>query len=104
MKIHRYIYTRLTKDLSPTGKNGFQSAFLPGDLLGSKEVLEIESHIHFPEALETDNSTVFYKQVKGELYLVMLILRALPEVRDEHGRGGAFLCEGFLIEVMLHPE
>ena len=97
MKIHRYIYTRLTKDLSPTGKNGFQSAFLPGDLLGSKEVLEIESHIHFPEALETDNSTVFYKQVKGELYLVLLILRALPEVRDEHGRGGAFLCEGFLI-------
>jgi hypothetical protein len=98
MKIHRYIYTRLTKDLSPTGKGGFQSAFLPGDLLASKEVLEIESHIHVHDGLkEKGDSTVFYKQIKGEFFLVLLLLRPLSDVKDEHGRGGAFLCEGFLV-------
>jgi hypothetical protein len=98
MKVHRYIYTRLSKDLSPTGKNGFQSAFLPGDLLSNKEVLEIESHIHFPEGLQIEaQSVVFYKRVKGELYMVLLLLRPLNEVKDEHGRGGTFLCEGFLL-------
>jgi hypothetical protein len=98
MKVHRYIYTRLSKDLSPTGKNGFQSAFLPGDLLSSKDVLEIESHIHFPEgAQRTTQSVVFYKQLRGQWYMVLLLLDALPEVKDEHGRSGAFLCQGFLL-------
>ena len=98
MKIHRYIYTRPTKDLSPTGKGGFQSAFLPGDLLASKEVLEIESHIHVHDGLkEKGDSTVFYKQIKGEFFLVLLLLRPLSDVKDEHGRGGAFLCEGFMV-------
>lgn len=98
MKVHRYIYTRLSKDLSPTGKNGFQSAFLPGDILASKDVLEIESHIHFPEGLQIEaQSAVFHKQVKNELYMVILRLRPLGEIKDEHGRTGTFLCEGFLI-------
>lgn len=98
MRIHRYIYTRLPREHSPTGKSGFQSAFLPDDLLASKEVLEIESHIHFPEGLQIEGQTVvMYKTLKGQTYLVLLLLRPLLEVKDEHGRGGAFLCEGFLV-------
>lgn len=98
MKVHRYIYTRLPKTQSPTGKGGFQSAFLPGELITGKEVLEIESHIHFPEGVGLRRqTTVFYKKIKGETYLVILLLRPLPEVKDEHGRGGVFLCEGFFI-------
>ncbi len=98
MKVHRYIYTRLTKDLSPTGKNGFQSAFVPGDLIARKDVLEIESHIHFPEGLQIEGqSVVFYKQVKTELYMILLLLRPLPDVKDDFGRSGAFLCEGFIL-------
>jgi hypothetical protein len=98
MKVHRYIYTRLSKDQSPKGKNGFQSAFLPDDLLANKEVLEIESHIHFPEGLLIESQvTVFHKQLKGQWYLVLLLLRPLGDVKDEHGRSGTFLCEGFLI-------
>ena len=98
MKVYRYIYTRLTKDISPKGKNGFQTAFVPHDLLGSKEILEIESHIHYPEGLQIEmQSVVFYKTIKAQTYLVLLQLRPLQDAKDEHGRGGAFLCEGFLI-------
>lgn len=96
MKVHRYIYTRLPKTQSPTGKGGFQSAFLPADLITGKEVLEIESHIHFPDGVDPKGqTTILYKKIKGETYLILLRLRPLPEVKDEHGRGGVFLCEGF---------
>lgn len=97
MNIHRYIYTRLPKELSPTGKSGFQSAFLPDFLSAPKEVLEIESYIHFPEGHKSKKTVVFYKQLNGENYLIILLIRPLLEVKDEHGRGGTFLCEGFLL-------
>jgi hypothetical protein len=99
MKIHRYIYTRLPKAASPWGKEGFQSAFLPHDLLQRSEVMQIESCIHFPENLgDKVKSAVFYLKGAKQTFLTVLFLVAQPEEKDDHGRGGIFLCEGFLIE------
>ncbi len=99
MKIHRYIYTRLEKEASPRGKSGFQSAYWPEKLLDSGQILDLEANIHYPENLGVSGkNALFYQTVGGQEYLVVLYLFPQPDATDSHGRGGIFLCEGFLIE------
>lgn len=99
MKIHRYIYTRLEKEASPRGKGGFQSAFWPEDLLDSGQILDLEAYVHYPENLDsTGKNALFYQTINGQELLVVLYMFPQPDATDAHGRGGIFLCEGFLIE------
>lgn len=99
MKIHRYIYTRLEKEESPRGKAGFQSAYWPENLLDSGKILDIESHIHYPENLPiSGKNTLFYLPKEDQDLLVVLFVFPQLAAKDQHGRTGIFLCEGFILE------
>jgi hypothetical protein len=98
MKIHQYIYTRLSKHDSPWDKAGFQSAFLPKEFPDRSNAIDLESFIHRPEGDSfASKHVVFWKEFKGELYQVIYFLDDLPGETDEFGRGGIFMCHGFLI-------
>ncbi|MEM1000996.1 MAG: hypothetical protein AAGN35_28335 [Bacteroidota bacterium] len=98
MQVHQYIYTRLSKRYSPWDKAGFQSAFLPLELIDQSEAIDLESYIHRPEGdAVSSKHVVFWQEIKGRTYQVLYFLDALPEETDEYGRGGIFMCQGFLI-------
>lgn len=102
-QINQYVYTRLRKEESPRGKHGFQSAFIPEAHPDRSFILELESRIHFPKYdTFSEKNVVFYRELDGQAYLVVLWMRLLPDARDEQGRGGIFLVHGFIIPPELH--
>lgn len=102
MQIHQYIYTRLSAAESPHKVAGFQSAFVPEGLVGKLQPVNLEAHIHLPSLVGfVEKRVVFWEEIDHEAWQVILFIEALPEVRDEFGRGGAFMCHGFLIPPVL---
>lgn len=102
-QIHQYIYTRLRKEESPRNKHGFQSAFIPEAHSDRSFILELESRIHFPEYdTFSEKNVVFYRELDGKTYLVILWMRLLPDARDEQGRGGIFMVQGFIVPPEVH--
>lgn len=102
-QIHQYIYTRLRKEESPRNKHGFQSAFIPEAHSDRSFILELESRIHFPEYdTFSEKNVVFYREIEGKTYLVILWMRLLPDARDEQGRGGIFMVQGFIVPPEVH--
>ncbi|MEM7040705.1 MAG: hypothetical protein AAF570_27335, partial [Bacteroidota bacterium] len=62
------------------------------------DVLDIESRIHYPTGVPfTEKQVVFFREIEGKRYQVLLWMRDLPEEKDQHGRGGIFMVQGFLI-------
>ena len=97
MKIYGLIYTTVSSDKSPWKRSGFQTVSYSQELMRESDVLEIEKRIHFPgSGIINYKETVFYYEFKGEVYLIILQIRDLPEETDEFGRGGVFLCQGFI--------
>ncbi len=101
--IQQYFYTRLQKEQSPHNKYGFQSVFVPEKYPDRGFILELESRIHFPE-YDTfeEKSAVFYREIEGETHLVIFWMRLLPDARDEQGRGGIFMVQGFIVPPEIH--
>lgn len=100
--IHQFIYTKVPKDKSPWGKNGFQTLYYPVELMDRKNVLELESRIHYPgEGYTQLKTSAFFITIKEEKFLVLLYMQPLPEIVDEFGRKGMFLVHGFLIPAEL---
>lgn len=98
MQVHQYIYTRLSKTESPWDKSGFQSAFMPHGLMDRSEAIELESFIHRPEGEAfASKHVVFWREILGQNWLVIYFLDDLPGESDEYGRGGIFICHGFMI-------
>ena len=102
-QIHQYIYTRLRKEESPRNKHGFQSAFIPEAHSDRSFILELESRIHFPEYdTFSEKNVVFYRKIGDKTFLVILWMRLLPDARDEQGRGGIFMVQGFIVPPEVH--
>jgi len=97
MDVFNLIYTKVSPSETPWGKTGFHTIFYPTDLMSREDVHELEKRIHFPgtEAFR-EKETVFYQRIQGEYHLVILHIRTLPDARDTFGRGGVFLCHGFI--------
>lgn len=102
-EIQQYFYTRLPKDQSPRNKYGFQSVFVPEKFQDRSFILELESRIHFPE-YDTfeEKSVVFYRDIDGAKHLVIFWMRLLPDARDEQGRGGIFMVQGYIVPPEIH--
>ena len=97
MNIYSLIYTSLPPEDSPWGKGGFQTVYYPVDLLSQKHLLEIEKKIYYPGGEITEfKVSGFFLEAHGKYYYVFLVLKDLPEERDEYGRKGIFLVQGFL--------
>jgi len=97
IKVNHFVYTKLPKEESPWGKTDFHTVFYPKDLLSKNDLYELESRIHFPLINDFSNKkTVFYYNINGKYYLVVLYIKNLPEEKDTFGRGGIFLCHGFI--------
>lgn len=98
MKIHQFVYTKVAPDASPHGKSGFHMLFYPTDFLTKKTLLELESHVHYPGPdLFARKRTYFFKKIEDVNYLVVIFLTPLPEMKDEFGRTGVFIAQGFLV-------
>ncbi|WP_192961268.1 hypothetical protein [Methanothermobacter thermautotrophicus] len=97
MEIYRFVYTKVPPEESPWGIRDFHTVFYPVDLISREDLHEIERMIHKPQIDGfKDKLTVFYMKMDGRDYLAILYLTDLPEERDVFGRGGLFLCHGFL--------
>jgi len=97
MKVFQLIYTKVAPEESPWRKADFHTVFYPINLMTKTDVLELEKRIHFPGSEKfKEKETVFYQKIKDKDYLVILHIRNLPEERDTFGRGGIFLCHGFI--------
>jgi hypothetical protein len=105
MKVFHFVYTKVNPEESPWKKADFHTVFYPLGLLTKADLGEIERRIYVPPVEHLDTKeVVFYKEIKGEQYLVLLQTRNLPEERDMFGRGGIFICHGFIFppEVWKH--
>lgn len=97
MRIFQLIYTKVSPEESPWSKSGFHTIFYSQDLLTEGDVSEIEKKIYFPGTTDFQHKeTVCYQKIKGKNYLLILHIRNLPGARDTYGRGGIFLCHGFI--------
>lgn len=102
MKVYNLVYTKVAPEESPWRKKDFHTVFYPIELLTREDVLEIERRIYFPTSTKfNEKKTVFYLKIKGEYYLFILHINNLPEARDIYGRGGIFLCHGFMFPEKL---
>lgn len=96
LTIDSYLYTKVPPDKSPHGKAGFQMVYIPSGF-AKKEVMELESRIHYPGEALQEKVVVFYLKRNGTRYLILQVLRSLSQERDEFGRGGIFIAQGFLL-------
>lgn len=97
MEVFNLIYTKVAPDDSPWGEKDFHTVFYPINLLQREDVFELEKRIHFPKSDKFDKKeTVFFFRIKEEYYFVIFHIRNLPDARDMYGRGGIFLCHGFI--------
>lgn len=97
MKVYRLIYSKTTVKKSPRGFQDFHTIFYPLELMNDDDILALESKIHFPGSDLFDiKYTVFYQNIKGSTYLIILHMKNLPDDRDEFGRSGLFLVQGFI--------
>ena len=102
MKVYGLIYTTISPDKSPWQKSGFQTVAYSQELITDSDVFEIEKRIHFPgSGVVAYKDVFFYYEFKGEVYLIILQIRDLPQETDELGRGGVFLCQGFIFPPSL---
>lgn len=102
MNVYPFIYTKVSPGASPWGKQGFHTVFYPVALLGRSEIARLETHIHVPEGLDFEHKqTVFFQRLADEDHLVIIDIRTLPEARDQHGRKGNVLGQGFLFPPAL---
>lgn len=102
MIIYPFIYTKVPADASPWGKAGFHTVFYPTSRLGRADVARLETHIHIPDERGFQHKqTVFFHCLGDESHLVVIDVRALPEDRDQHGRTGIVLGQGFLFPPSL---
>ena len=97
MKIRSLIYTTVPPEHSPWKRGGFQTVYYPTDMLSSNHLREIERKIYHPgnDIIQSKVSGTFLK-VQGVFYYHILVLKSLPAERDEYGRRGVFLAQGFL--------
>lgn len=97
MKIYQIVYTKVPPEDSPWGKADFHTLFFPTDLMTKADVFELEKRIHFPDMEKFDRKeTVFFQEISGRPYFIILHIQSLPEARDTFGRGGIFICHGFI--------
>lgn len=96
MKVFHLIYTKVSPEESPWGKRGFHTLFYPIHFMTKADILELEKRIHFPGSGFDRKETIFYQKIQDREHLVILHIRSLPEARDTFGRGGIFLCHGFI--------
>lgn len=96
MQVFQSVYTKVAPDESPHKEADFHTLFYPTSLLTKQDVREIERKIHFPGGKFISKKTVFYHRLQGKDYLIILHLQNLPEARDTFGRGGIFICQGFI--------
>ncbi|MCP4346525.1 MAG: hypothetical protein GY795_13490 [Desulfobacterales bacterium] len=97
MDVLNLVYTKVSPDETPWGKTGFHTIFYPTVLMTKDDIFELEQRIHFPGTEKLGNKeTVFYQNIKGEYHLVILHIRSLPDAKDTFGRGGVYLCHGFI--------
>lgn len=97
MEIYQFVYTKVPPEESPWNIRDFHTVFYPVDLISREDLYEMERMIHKPQIDGfRDKLTVFYRKIDDMDYLAILYLTDLPEERDVFGRGGLFLCHGFL--------
>ncbi len=96
MKIFQLVYTKVPPEESPQKEADFHTVFYSKSLLSKQDVYEIEKRIYFPGGEFISKETVFYQNLQGKDYLVILHIRNLPEAIDTFGRAGIFICHGFI--------
>lgn len=97
MQVFQFIYTKVPRQESPFSEVDFHTVFYPIELLRKEDLHSIERKIHFPQNSEfKEKKTVFYQKIKDKDYLIIIEMRNLPEARDTFGRGGIFICHGFI--------
>lgn len=103
--VYQLVYTKVPPGESPWNIMDFHTVFYPVDILSGEDVNDMERMIHRPIADGfKDKFTVFFKEINGLNYLVILYTKDLPEDRDVFGRCGLFLCHGFLFPPELWME
>ncbi len=96
MKVYQFVYTKVPKEESPWRKADFHTVFYPVDLINKEELFEIEKRIYFPGGTFERKETIFFQKIREEHFLIILHIKNLPEEKDTFGRGGIFICHGFL--------
>ena len=97
MNVYRMIYTRLNPEDSPWGKRDFHTVCYSTEFIRDKDLYEFERRIYFdPSEGIAQKYVVFFLEVHAQTCCVMLDVRNLPEDRDNFGRAGLFLVQGFV--------
>lgn len=95
--ICQIVYTNVEAKESPNRRGGFQTLFFSKDILSRTDVANIEGRIHFlPGKGLLNKETVFFMNIGGRHRIVVLCFHDLPGEKDSFGRGGIFICHGFL--------
>lgn len=93
--IHSFFYSKVAPDKSPFKKNGFHMLAYPLEHLIKKELLELESHIHYGGGV-IDKKIIFYHSIRSQISLVIIRLQSVEGAKDEFGRTGVFFAHGFI--------
>ena len=94
--IPRLFYTKVSKDISHLQKSGFQTVGYSKEFIDKKDLLDFETHIHFPGLhIFEEKESYFFANWQETPMLVWLHTRSLPEELDEFGREGMFMVQGF---------
>lgn len=103
--VYQLVYTKVPPGESPWNIMDFHTVFYPVDVISGGDVNDIEKMIHKPQVDGfKEKFTVFFKEISGKDYLAVLYTIDLPDDRDVFGRGGLFLCHGFLFPPELWME
>lgn len=101
-EILQFVYTKVSADRSPWKKNGFQTLFYSTEALEKKNLLDIESRIHYPgEGYTLSKTSISWLDIKGEKFQMIQFFTPLPDLVDEFGRKGMFMAHGFLLPPAL---
>ena len=103
MKIFHFVNTKVPPEESPLREVDFHTLFYPQELVSHEDLRKMERKIRFFPHIEK-KEVYFFQELKGEQFLVILNIRSLPEERDTFGRGGIYLCHGFLFPPQLWKE
>ena len=89
VRLAHFVYTK--SETSPFKKTGFHFCAYTFAAFAAKDLLAVETHIHFPEISDFREKRTFFS-LNGRPFV--LFMTALPDERDSFGRGGMFIVHG----------
>ena len=97
LELAQLIYTKVPPERSPWKKSGFHTVLYTQGAFDKKDLLELESKLHYPgQGVFEEKLVIFPQKLSTGPHWLVVFVRSLQS-RDEFGREGVFLAHGFAL-------